>query len=70
MKQSTKQSTLNRQTSFITPSQASGVDEAVPGSPVYHTMDSTIMETSLTAAPSGDSISPAVACHAVCGLCD
>ena len=33
---------------------ASGMDETVTGSPVYHTMDSTIMET-VTATPSGGS---------------
>ena len=33
---------------------ASGVDETVTGSPVYHTMNSTIMET-VTATPSGGS---------------
>lgn len=35
---------------------ASGTDETLTGSPVYHTMDSTIIET-VTATPSGGSVS-------------
>ena len=46
---------------------ASGIDETVSGSPVYHTVDSTLMET-VTATPSGGSGGSGLECSSVSRL--